>query len=103
MAFWNLSDLDLAQFRPGIMSKAQVGEKLIMVCMEIGAGLQDTGHEHPFDQCGVVLDGKIEMFVGDERRILATNEAYFIPAGERHGWKTFESTAKILDVSLKQQ
>jgi len=29
------------------------------------------------------------------------NECYFIPAGERHGWKTFDNPVKILDISLK--
>ena len=31
MAFWNLSALQLDEFRPGIMSKAEIGENLIMV------------------------------------------------------------------------
>ena len=103
MAFWNLSSIESAEFRPGILSKAEIGSDLIMACMEIGPGKEDTGHEHPFDQGGVILKGQIEMFVGEERKTLRSNEAYFIPAGMRHGWKTFEQTAKILDISAKQK
>jgi hypothetical protein len=55
MAFGNLSALQLEEFRPGIMSKAEIGEDLIMVYMEISSRKEDTGHRHPFDQCGVVL------------------------------------------------
>jgi quercetin dioxygenase-like cupin family protein len=102
MAFWKIAALQLEQFRPGIMSKAEIGNNLIMVCMQIDQGKEDTGHEHPFDQCGIVLEGQLEMFVGQERRLLSPNECYFIPAGERHGWKTFEKPVKLLDVSLKQ-
>jgi len=102
MGIWNLSTLQLEEFRPGIMSKAEIGENLIMVCMEIGPGKEDTGHEHPFDQCGVVLDGQIEMFIGDEYNTLNSNESYFIPAGVRHGWKTFTEPVRLLDVSGKQ-
>jgi quercetin dioxygenase-like cupin family protein len=102
MAFWNIDTLKLKVFRPGILSKAEIGENLIMVCMQIDQEKEDTGHQHPFDQCGIVIDGQIEMFVGEERRLLNTNECYFIPAGERHGWKTFEKSVKILDISLKQ-
>jgi quercetin dioxygenase-like cupin family protein len=102
MAFWNLADLQLEQFRPGIMSKAQLGSNLIMVCMEICPNMEDTGHEHPFDQCGIVLEGQIEMFVEKDSKILSPNQCYFLPAGKRHGWKTFDAKAKILDVSLKQ-
>jgi quercetin dioxygenase-like cupin family protein len=102
MAFWNLEDLELEKFRPGIMSKAAMGDNLIMVCMQIDAKKEDTGHTHPFDQCGIVLDGRIEMFVGQEHRLLKENACYFIPSGERHGWKTLDNPVKILDISLKQ-
>ncbi|MDF1592209.1 MAG: cupin domain-containing protein [Desulfobacterales bacterium] len=102
MAFWNLDSLKLEAFRPGIMSKAEIGENLIMVCMQIDPEKEDTGHEHPFDQCGMVIEGPIEMFVGQERRLLNAHACYFIPKGERHGWKTFDKPAKVLDISLKQ-
>ena len=102
MAFWNLETLELEAFKPGIMSKAEIGQNLIMVCMEIEAGKEDAGHKHPFDQCGIILEGPIEMFVGDEFKLLNANESYFIPSGKQHGWKTFDRPVKILDVSLKQ-
>jgi mannose-6-phosphate isomerase-like protein (cupin superfamily) len=102
MAFWNLPTIQLKAFRPGIMSKAEIGDNLIMVCMQIDQEKEDLGHEHPFDQCGIVVEGRIEMFTGQERRMLKTNDCYFIPAGERHGWKTFNEPATILDISPRQ-
>jgi mannose-6-phosphate isomerase-like protein (cupin superfamily) len=101
MAFWSLGTLGLEEFRPGIMSKAEIGDNLIMVCMQIGPGKEDTGHEHSFDQCGIVLEGQIEMFVGQDRQLLNANECYFIPSSRRHGWKTFDKPVKILDISSK--
>jgi len=102
MTFWNLGTLKLEEFRPGIMSKAKIGNNLIMVCMEIDAEKEDAGHKHPFDQCGLVLEGQIEMFIGEHRKTLNPNETYFIPSGEQHGWKTFYKPVKVLDISLKQ-
>jgi mannose-6-phosphate isomerase-like protein (cupin superfamily) len=102
LAFWNLGTLPLEEFRAGIMSKAEIGENLIMACLQIGPGKEDTGHEHAFDQCGIIIEGQVEMFVGQERQLLKVNECYFIPSGERHGWKTFDKPVKILDISLKQ-
>ena len=101
MTFWNLGTLRLEEFRPGIMSKAEIGSDLVMVCMKIDAGKEDAGHQHAFDQCGVVLEGEIEMFVGEERQLLHANESYFIPSGKRHGWKTSDNPVRILDISLK--
>lgn len=102
MTFWNLGTLKLEEFRPGILSKAEFGDNLIMVCMEIEAGNEDTGHKHNFDQCGIVLEGQIEMYIGEERRLLNSNESYFIPSRMQHGWKTLDKSVKILDISLKE-
>jgi len=102
MAFWNLGTLKLEPFRPGITSRAEMGDDLIMACMQIGPGKEDSGHEHPFDQCGIVVEGEIEMSIGEEKRLLKPMETYFIPVGIRHSWKTAQSPAKILDIVLKQ-
>ena len=103
MGFWdNVNALNLEDFRPGIRSKARFGDKLVMACMEIGPGREDPGHQHPFEQCGIVTDGRLEMFIGDQKRILDPMDAYFIPSGVFHGWKTFNQPVKILDISIKQ-
>jgi quercetin dioxygenase-like cupin family protein len=102
MGFWNhIGGLNLQDFRPGIRSVAECGDRLVMACMEIGPGKEDTGHQHPFEQCGVVVAGRIEMFIGDEHRVLENMGTYFIPAGAVHGWKTFDMPVRILDVSAK--
>ena len=102
MSFWNLDTLELKAFRPGIMSAAEAGEDLIMVYMELAKEMEDAGHEHAFDQCGIIIQGKIEMSIGEELRTLSPNETYFIPSGTYHGWKTFDRPVRLLDVSLKQ-
>ncbi len=102
MSFWDLDTLQLEVFGPGIMSKAKIGDNLIMVCMQIEKEEEDPGHVHSFDQCGIVLEGRIEMIVDQKRRLLNAHECYFIPAGLRHGWKTFDKPVRILDISPKQ-
>ena len=98
MGFWDLKTLKLDEFRPGIRSKVENGSNLTMAVMEIAAGKEGTAHSHSFDQCGYVTEGEIEISIGDEKRLLKPKEAYFIPAGMTHQWKTFNSSAKILDV-----
>ncbi len=63
---------------------------------------EGTAHSHPFDQCGIVLEGEIEMSIGEEKKLLRPMETYFISAGASHNWKTFALQAKILDVVAKQ-
>jgi quercetin dioxygenase-like cupin family protein len=98
MGFWDLKTIKLDEFRPGIWSKVENGSNLTMAVMEIAAGKEGTAHRHSFDQCGYVVEGEIEISIGNEKRLLKPNEVYFIPAGIAHNWKTFNSSAKILDV-----
>ena len=102
MGFWDLKTLRLDEFQPGIRSKLESGTKLTMAFMEIAPNKEGTAHDHPFDQCGIVIEGEIEMSVGEEKKFLRTMETYFIPAGTKHNWKTFTSPTKILDIVVKQ-
>ncbi len=102
MGFGNLDTLRLHEFRPGIRSELESGSNLTMAFMEISPNKEGTSHDHPFDQCGIVVEGEIEMSVGSEKKLLRPMETYFIPAGVSHHWKTSGLPAKILDVVAKQ-
>jgi len=102
MGFWDLKTLRLDEFRPGIRSKLESGLNLTMAFMEIAPNKEGTAHDHPFDQCGIVVEGEIKMSVGGERKLLRPMETYFIPAGINHNWKTIALPAKILDIVVKQ-
>ncbi len=101
MGFWDLKSLRLEEFRPGIRSKLESGANLTMAVMEISANKEGLSHDHAFDQCGIVIQGEIEISVGDEKKLLKSMETYFIPAGRPHGWKTYNSAVKIVDVVAK--
>ncbi len=102
MAFWDLKTMKLDEFRPGIRSRLESGSNLTMAFMEIASNKEGVAHDHPFDQCGVVIEGEIEMSVGEDKKLLRPMETYFIPAGVNHNWKTISSAAKILDITIKQ-
>ena len=102
MGFWDLKTLKLDEFRPGIWSKLESGKNLTMAVMEIAPNKEGTAHDHAFDQCGIVLEGEIEMAIGEEKKLLKPMGTYFIPAGVKHNWKTNSSSAKILDIVVKQ-
>jgi quercetin dioxygenase-like cupin family protein len=102
MGFWDLKTLKLDEFRPGIRSKLESGTSLTMAFMEIAPHKGGSAHDHPFDQCGIVVDGEIEMSIEGEKKLMRAMETYFIPAGIMHNWKTFAVPARILDVVAKQ-
>ncbi len=100
MTFWEkINEMNMDEYKPGILSRAEFGEGLTMACMNIDSEMTDPGHTHPFDQCGIVLQGMIEMVVEDDKKILQEMDTYFIPSDIFHGWRTFDSPVLLLDVS----
>lgn len=51
-------------------------------------------HEHA-DQIGFVLEGKIDLVIGGEKKCLTKGDIYHIPAGIRHSAKIYEGYADI--------
>jgi hypothetical protein len=39
----SVTQMDLQEFRPGIRSTADLGDQLVMACMEIDPGKEDAG------------------------------------------------------------
>ncbi|MBI5583416.1 MAG: cupin domain-containing protein [Deltaproteobacteria bacterium] len=101
MPYFDFDHLALRDFRPGIKSVAHFGEQIILAVMHIDGGKADAGHAHPFEQCGLVLEGSFSMTIGEESRTLGPGQGYFVPAGVLHGWSTENGPVRILDVSAK--
>ena len=42
-------------------------------------------HSHPHQQAGYVLEGEIEVLIGEEVHVIRAGEAYVIPPNAEHG------------------
>ena len=51
-------------------------------------------HEHE-DQVGFVLEGKIDLTIGGEKRTYTKGDRYHIPAGVKHSAKVYAGYADI--------
>ncbi len=98
MEFIDLNAIPAKKLREGVLSRLVSGEKLMMAFMELEANLSDVPHQHPHEQCGIVLEGEMELTIGDQKRLLKPGDTYFIPSNVRHGGRTYEKPAKVLDI-----
>ena len=78
-------------WRPGYRRFTLAGKDEGVACsaslsvIEPGAGAPTHFH-NTADEVIVVLDGMLEMWIGDERRLVGANHTVALPAGVRHGF-----------------
>jgi quercetin dioxygenase-like cupin family protein len=101
MPFIDLSTLELKDFRPGVKSWAHQGQHLVVAVMTIEAGKADSGHAHPYEQVGMVLEGFFQLTIAGETQSLGPGQGYVIPAGAHHAWSVPAGPVKVLDISAK--
>ncbi len=93
---WN--DHRVNQLGPGVRIRTPHGERIMISLVEIDAGAVVPPHAHPHEQAGIVLEGEMELTIGEERRILKKGEAYIIPGGTEHSARSAGGPCRALDI-----
>lgn len=77
----NLSEADLPFVGTrGWLLESESGQ-ILFIESDIEAPVPEHSHG---DQWGVVIDGKIELTIGEQTRTYSRGDTYFIPAGTVH-------------------
>jgi quercetin dioxygenase-like cupin family protein len=97
-AFYRVNQLPMFSPVSGIDMQAVVGGALMANWVRLAPHTEMPMHEHPHEQLGVILEGEMELTIGDEARRIGPGEAYTIPGGVRHGGRTFEEGCLALDI-----
>ena len=61
------------------------GERTLMTEFRLEAGSELPRHEHPHEQTGYLVSGRLLLTVGNERREVGPGDSWSIPPGVRHG------------------
>lgn len=85
MPFFDFDQIDYKIKRKNVSIKSITGEKSQLCIIRMEAG-EKTFHQHAEEQIGLILNGKVEMTIGDEKKILKANHGYYIPSGIAHGF-----------------
>ena len=94
-------------WRPGYRRFTLAGREQGVACsaslsiIEPGAGAPTHFHDHA-DEVIIVLDGTLEMWIGDERRLVGPNHTVALPAGVPHGFVAAGPTAARILAFLPQ-
>lgn len=96
--FYDTASLPRFSPLPGFEMWAVVGGSMMANWVQIAPNTEMPQHQHPHEQLGVMLEGTLELTIGDETRILKPGMAYTIPGGVAHKARTFTDGCLVLDV-----
>jgi len=98
MPFYNISDMPPFEIVPGARIRAPYGRHLMLSYLEIDENGVVPLHKHPHEQGGILLQGKVELTIGNEVRVLESGVMYIIPPNTPHKAVAVGGPAVVLDV-----
>ncbi len=54
-------------------------------------------HSHPHEQPGVVVEGKLELTIGNESRVCRKGDAFTLPGNIKHGAVSVDTATTVID------
>lgn len=98
MPFFKPNERTAKELFPGILTRTFWGENVLLSLLELDAHGSVPTHHHPHEQAGIVLEGEMELTIGEETRLLKEGELFVIPGGVAHSARTGAQPARVLDI-----
>lgn len=98
MGFINLSDYQPIEPVPGCRMRTPYGQHLMLSYLEMEDGAEVPLHQHPHEQGGILLRGKLQLTIGDETRVVEAGSLFLIPPHTLHRAVAVDGPATVLDV-----
>jgi quercetin dioxygenase-like cupin family protein len=83
---------------PGVNIQSCATDKLMLSLVDLEPHSVVAEHEHPHEQVGMLLQGRVVFTIGDETRTLGPGDMWRIPGGVRHKVVTLDEPARALDI-----
>ncbi|MCA9266284.1 MAG: cupin domain-containing protein, partial [Planctomycetales bacterium] len=66
---------------PGVDIFTAAGDRVMLSLVEFAEGAVVQEHEHPHEQMGLLLEGRLEFTIGGETQVLVPGDMWRIPGG----------------------
>ena len=96
--FKETSDRKFKELAEGARTQTFWGDNILLSLVTIDSNSEVPWHTHPHEQAGILVEGELEMGIGDEVKILHPGDIYIIPGDLEHYAKTSSIAAVALDI-----
>lgn len=98
MPFIDIDDYAPVELAPGARVRTPYGRHVMMSYLELDEGAVVPEHHHPHEQAGMLLEGEIELTIGDETRLCRPGGMFIIPPNTPHRAVAVNGPALVLDI-----
>ena len=91
-----LSDIPSRELRPGFFGKFVHGDKSTMTVWNITAGSVMETHQHPHEQITYILEGELEMRIGNDDYLFTAGATHVISSNTPHSARAI-TDVKVVD------
>ena len=98
MYYHHPEERESKEIAPGVRISTFWGDRTLLSIVEVDEGSVVPRHSHSHEQSGIVLEGEIEMGIGEESKVLKQGEMYIIPGNVYHYAKPHNGFGKALDI-----
>ena len=83
---------------PGCRLRTPFAKHLMLSYLEMDDGAEVPMHSHPHEQGGILLQGRLQLTIGDETRVVEPGAMFLIEANIPHRAVAVEGPVVVLDV-----
>ena len=98
MPFIDIDTIKPLEVVPGCRLRTPYGDNLMLSYLEMDEGAAIPMHDHPHEQGGMLLRGKMELTIGEEARVVEAGSMFIIPPNTPHKAIAIDGPAIVLDV-----
>lgn len=98
MAFIDWDQIPVNEVAPGVRIRAPYGQNLMLSYLEMDEGAVVPLHHHPHEQGGYLIEGRMELTIGEETRVVSAGGGYLIPPEVPHRAVAVGGPALALDI-----
>lgn len=91
-------DVEPVEFLPGLVFRPLIGKDLMVNFVRYEPHTEAPRHAHAEEQILFVIEGELEVELGDEVRTLGPGEAALIPSNVPHAARTHDGSCLQVDV-----
>lgn len=98
MGFIDIDQVPAIEPVRGCRMRTPFGEHLMLSYLEMEPGAEVPLHDHPHEQGGILLAGRLQLTIGDETRVVEPGSLFLIPPNVPHRAVAIDGPATVLAV-----